>query len=66
MRNKYPGTCYRCGQTVGKGQGHFEKVKGTYNSWRVQHASCAIKHREKKESKKQLINLLEELNAKKD
>lgn len=45
MRNRYPGTCYRCGQTVGKGNGHFEKVKGTRNQWRVQHANCAIKYR---------------------
>jgi len=43
MRNKYPGMCYRCGKSVGVGQGHFEKVIG--NGWRVQHADCAILHR---------------------
>lgn len=44
MRNKYEGTCYRCGQRVEAGDGHFEKVVGT-NQWRTQHASCAIKYR---------------------
>ena len=39
MRNKYPGTCYRCHKRVEKGQGHFERHEG---SWRVQHATCAI------------------------
>lgn len=33
MRNKYPGKCYVCGKWVEKGQGHFERYKG---SWRVQ------------------------------
>jgi hypothetical protein len=42
VRNKYPGKCYRCGQPVGPGDGHFER----YNKgWRVQHAGCAISHR---------------------
>ncbi len=45
MRNKYPGTCYRCGGFVEVGAGHFEKIMGTKNKWRVQHADCAIKHR---------------------
>lgn len=39
MRNKYPGTCYRCGTTVDPGDGHFEKTR---TGWRTQHASCAI------------------------
>jgi hypothetical protein len=43
MRNRYPGICYRCGKTVAKGDGHFERHKG---SWRTQHADCAIKARE--------------------
>ena len=43
MRNKYAGTCYRCGKTVAPGDGHFERHQG---GWRTQHASCAIKHRE--------------------
>lgn len=42
MRNRYPGTCYRCGGHVAAGAGHFERHSG---SWRVQHADCAIKHR---------------------
>lgn len=43
MRNKYPGTCYRCGDRVEVGEGHFERVPG--GKWRVQHASCTIKYR---------------------
>lgn len=42
MRNRYPGQCYRCGQTVEAGAGHFERKPG---GWRVQHAECAIIHR---------------------
>jgi hypothetical protein len=42
MRNRYPGTCYRCGGHVAAGDGHFERFRG---GWRTQHASCAIKHR---------------------
>lgn len=42
MRNKYAGTCYRCGKRVEVGEGHFEK---TATGWRTQHASCAIKYR---------------------
>ena len=42
MRNKYSGSCLRCKETVGAGQGHFQKLG---NTWVVQHASCAIKHR---------------------
>lgn len=42
MRNQYPGTCYRCGKHCAAGEGHFERVGRT---WRVQHASCAIKYR---------------------
>lgn len=42
MRNRYPGTCYRCGKTVDAGDGHFERHNG---GWRTQHASCAIAHR---------------------
>lgn len=44
MRNRYPGTCYRCNEWVAAGDGHFEKFKG---QWRVQHASCAIQNRGK-------------------
>lgn len=45
MRNKYPGTCYRCSKKVEVGDGHFEKMPHTRNKWRVQHADCAIYHR---------------------
>ncbi len=44
MRNRFAGKCYRCGQLVEAGAGHFERHKG---GWRVQHASCAITHRRK-------------------
>lgn len=48
MRNKYPGTCYRCGLHVAAGQGHFELTKGAHGSkWRTQHAICAITWRGK-------------------
>jgi hypothetical protein len=42
MRNQYAGTCYRCGEFVAPGAGHFERFKGR---WRTQHADCAIKYR---------------------
>lgn len=45
MRNKHPGTCYRCGTTVEVGDGHFEKNSGPGPKWRTQHASCAIRWR---------------------
>ena len=41
MRNKYPGTCYRCGLHCKVGDGYFERHQG---KWRVQHVSCAMKH----------------------
>lgn len=46
MRNKHPGTCYRCKFRVEAGQGHFERHAG---GWRVQHADCAIKARQAKQ-----------------
>ena len=45
MRNKFPGTCYRCGKYVPKGAGHFERHLGT---WRVLHALCAIEQRKER------------------
>jgi hypothetical protein len=52
MRNKFPGICYRCGQRVEAGKGHFEKVIGAESrgepKWRTQHAECAIKAREQR------------------
>lgn len=42
MRNRFPGICYRCGELVEAGAGHFER----HNSeWRTQHAVCAIEYR---------------------
>lgn len=41
-RNRFAGTCYRCGNRVEVGEGHFERFRG---SWRTQHAECAIKFR---------------------
>lgn len=35
MRNKFPGTCYKCGLPVKPGTGHCER---TSQGWRVQHA----------------------------
>ena len=42
MRNRHPGTCYRCGLQVAKGAGHFERFQG---GWRIQHADCCLKAR---------------------
>lgn len=42
MRNKFAGTCYRCGGHVAPGDGHFERFN---SGWRTQHANCAIKFR---------------------
>lgn len=44
MRNKFPGTCYRCGEVVEKGTGHFEK-NPSGGRWLLQHAECAIFYR---------------------
>ena len=52
MRNKYGGKCYYCGEYVQPGDGFFEKIKGTKNSWRVIHADCVMKQREDKNDKK--------------
>lgn len=43
-RNRYPGMCYRCGDLVAAGNGHFER---NGFGWRVQHADCAIQWRGK-------------------
>jgi hypothetical protein len=42
MRNQYAGSCYRCGDTVAPGAGHFEKHPTASGKWRTQHADCAI------------------------
>lgn len=52
-RNKYPARCYRCGNQVEVGQGHYERAsydrRRALNAppntpfWIAQHAGCAIK-----------------------
>ena len=54
MRNRYPGTCYRCGGHVEVGAGHFERFLG---GWRTQHADCAIKHRGSPDTAREEWNL---------
>ncbi len=49
-RNMYAGLCYRCGETVNAGAGHFEKAGRHENGktrWLTQHADCAIRWRGK-------------------
>lgn len=36
-RNRYPGTCYCCGEKVPTGYGHFERYKG---GWRIKCVKC--------------------------
>ena len=55
MRNKFKGTCYRCGKPVEAGAGHFERFGSAERKlhpnapftvkWLTQHADCAIEHR---------------------
>lgn len=39
MRNRYPGTCYKCGHPVAVGEGHFDIQAGKSrgNTWAVKH-----------------------------
>lgn len=37
-RNRYPGTCYCCGEYVPTGYGHFERYRG---GWRIKCVKCA-------------------------
>ena len=37
-RNRYPGTCYCCGNWVPTGFGHFERHNG---GWRIKCVKCA-------------------------
>lgn len=53
MRNRYPGKCYRCGANIAAREGHFERFG---HSWRLQHASCAIKHRGTPDPARQALN----------
>lgn len=45
MRNRYAGSCFRCGKTVGVGEGHFERCG---NHWKVQHVECVFENRRDK------------------
>ena len=53
MINKYPGTCYRCGEPVAAGQGRLTFENLPYLRWPgtrgpmtlLEHPSCAIKFR---------------------
>jgi len=45
MRNKFAGPCYRCGETVKAGEGHFERTAG---GWRTIHAQCVLEQRAEK------------------
>jgi hypothetical protein len=55
MRNRFPGTCYRCGEYVAAGDGHFERVGDRQldklgesirgKKWLLQHTKCAIEFR---------------------
>jgi hypothetical protein len=47
MRNKYAQSCYRCGDMVAPGAGHFERIANGWGKWRTQHADCAIRWRGK-------------------
>ena len=40
MRNKYPGPCRECGQTVEVGAGYFERHRG---GWRVRCIPCTAR-----------------------
>lgn len=45
-RNSYSGPCYRCGEIVTPGTGHFERnPKAKNEKWRVQHSDCAMRWR---------------------
>jgi len=58
MRNKYPGTCYRCGDRVEVGDGHFERLG---SAWRTQHAACAIEHRGTPDPAREALSLRRDL-----
>ena len=51
MRNRYPGTCYKCGKSVEPGKGFFERYKGI---WVVQ---CAI-HSRANQMKEEMDNAI--------
>ena len=40
-RNRYAGYCYRCGDYVPVGYGHFEKTHdGSKNKWKIKCVRC--------------------------
>jgi hypothetical protein len=46
MRNQFSGFCFRCGDSVRPGDGHFQKAgSGNRVKWLVQHKDCAIRWR---------------------
>jgi hypothetical protein len=50
VRNRYPGTCYRCGKPVEKGAGHFERVPNSHPVlWRTLHVECVFDQRAEKQ-----------------
>lgn len=55
MRNRYPGTCYRCGKRVEAGKGHFERYRG---HWRVIHAECVFEQRMEKLERRALREIM--------
>jgi hypothetical protein len=54
MRNKYKGTCYKCGQVVEPGTGHFERHRG---GWRTIHANCVFIQRVQKDLVKEDVKM---------
>ena len=53
-RNRYPGTCYCCGEYVPTGFGHFERYRG---HWRIK---CVIERRNHIESDYQYMDSCDE------
>lgn len=53
MRNKYPGVCYKCGEKVEVGAGHFERSGG---GWKTIHVNCVFKQRDEKQARQDKIN----------
>lgn len=55
MRNKFPGLCFRCGDAVPAGRGHFQRLAGR---WVVRCLKCVGKgnvarHREADAARRQ-------------
>jgi len=56
-RNKYKGVCYRCGETVDPGEGHYQLSYRHDGKFILQHADCAIKHRGSKKGMKETCTI---------